>query len=210
MNSPQRGRRSLTLDEIVERAMEIAAAQGERGLTMRKVAEACRVTPMALYHHIDDKEALLTLIVDRVVGEAIDDLGSSDLSWDSDLAEFACRMRSGLLANRTAGEVFLRRPILSENLARCTELMFQAANRGGLVGEAIAEATDAVVLLIMGSVANDLSRPPEVRFALAEYTTRNEAPLLNERLDDYSIRDGEDRLRAAIHWLLDGMVAAET
>lgn len=207
---PRRQRRDLTLGEVVDRAMEIAQAEGEQGLTMRRVADACNVTPMALYHHVENKEALLTAIVDRVVADAIGDFGSTGLPWREDLCAFACRLRRGLIDHPTAAQVFLRRPILSAALARCTELMFEAFDRAGLRGARIAEATDALVLLTMGSIANDLTRPPDVRYALADHTTAAEAPLLDERLDDYSHRDAEKRFRLALDWLLDGLLAAST
>ena len=73
---PSRPKRDLTVDEIVDRAIEITGTDGgESSLTMRALASACGVTPMALYRHVDDKETLLTLIVDRVVGDAIADFG---------------------------------------------------------------------------------------------------------------------------------------
>ena len=61
---PSRPKRDLTVDEIVDRAIEITGTDGgESSLTMRALASACGVTPMALYRHVDDKETLLTLIV---------------------------------------------------------------------------------------------------------------------------------------------------
>ena len=194
------------MDEVVDRAIEISQAEGEKGLTMRRVADACDVTPMALYHHVENKEALLTAIVDRVVADAIGDLGTGE-DWRANLVEFLCRFRRGLIDHPTAAQVFLRRPVLSEALARCTELMFQAFARAGLEGPAIAEATDAVVLLSMGSIANDLTRPPEIRRALTEHLPPEDAPRLRSEIDTYSVRDTEARFRNALDWLLDGLLA---
>ncbi len=205
--STERQRRDLTIDEVIDRATEIAQAQGERGLTMRGVAEACGVTPMALYHHVENKEALLTAIVDRVVAEAIADLGQPDADWRSGLIDFVCRFRQGFIDHPTAGQVFLRRPVLSESLARCTELMFQGFERAGLEGAEVAEATDSFVLLMMGSIANDLSRPPEVRYRLVDHLDPEDSTRLRAELDTYSQRDGEQRLRKSADWLLDGLLA---
>ncbi len=206
MAPPRRQRRDLTTTEVVDRAIEIAQAEGERGLTMRRLADACEVTPMALYHHVANKEALLTAIVDRVVAEAIGDFGASAAPWREDLVAFLCRFRSGFIAHPTAAQVFLRRPVLSEALARCTELMFAAFERAGLEGARIAEATDAVVLLTMGSIANDLTRPPDVRHALVDHLSASEAPHLLAGIDAYSQRDGDERFRQALDWLLDGLL----
>lgn len=206
MANQRRQRRDLTYDEVVDRAIEIAQAEGERGLTMRRVADACDVTPMAIYHHVENKEALLTAIVDRVVADAIAELGTGD-DWRTDLVEFLCRFRQGLIDHPTAAQVFLRRPVLSEALARCTELMFDAFARGGLRDAALAEATDAVVLLLMGSIANDLTRPPEVRYELTKHLAPEDAPRLRAEIDVYSVRDTEARFRSALDWLLDGLLA---
>lgn len=194
------------MDEVVDRAIEIAQAEGEKGLTMRRVAEACDVTPMALYHYVENKEALLTAIVDSVVADAIGELGTGE-DWRADLVAFLSRFRRGLIDHPTAAQVFLRRPVLSEALARCTELMFQAFERAGLEGPAIAEATDAVVLLSMGSIANDLTRPPEIRRALTEHLAPEDAQRLRSEIDTYSVRDTEARFRSALDWLLDGLLA---
>lgn len=209
MNNNRREKRDLTIDEIVDRAMEIAQLDGERGLTMRRVAEACGVSPMAIYHHVADKEALLTAVVDRVVADAIDDFGSTDRPWREDLVEFLCRYRAGFLEHPTAAQVYLRRPVISPELARCTELMFDAFERGGLRGRRVADATDAVVLLVMGAIGNDLTRPPAVRHELLRAVAQADAPRLNREIDSYSNRDPEARFRETLAWLLDGLLHAE-
>lgn len=203
----RRQRRDLTLDEVVDRAIGMAQAEGEHGLTMRKVADACGVTPMALYHHVENKEALLTAIVDRIVAEAIDDFGSSPADWRNDLAEFSSRFRQGFLDHPTAAQVYLRRPVLSESMARCTELMFEAFERAGMRGDQLAEATDAVVLLMMGSIANDLTRPHQIRHQLTEQLGAQDTPRLAAAIEVYSTRDGDQRFRRSLQWLLDGLLA---
>ena len=169
-----------------------------------RIALACGVTPMALYRHVDDKETLLTLIVDRVVGDAIADFGRSNLPWMADLIEFGCRYRAALLGHRVAAEVFLRRPVLSPNMARITEMTFEALQRAGFQGDAIAATGDAATLVLMGSVANDLSRPPHVRFELLDHLPDAARPVLTDQADAYSRRDGEQRFREAAEAMLTG------
>lgn len=200
----RRQRRDLALEEVVDRAVEIAQAEGERGLTMRAVADACQVTPMALYHHVENKEALLTAIVDRVVADSIADFGS-EVDWRVGLTEFLARFRQGFLDSPTAAQVFLRRPVLSPAMARCTELMFAAFEQAGLSGDQPAEATDAAVLLVMGSIANDLTRPNEVRRELVGHLDTDDTRL-SAAIDAYSARDGDQRFRKSFGWLLDGLL----
>ncbi|MEV5829506.1 TetR/AcrR family transcriptional regulator [Spirillospora sp. NPDC052242] len=50
--------------EIVETARRIVDAEGVDRLTMRRLAQEIGGTPMALYHHVRDKEQLLVLLLD--------------------------------------------------------------------------------------------------------------------------------------------------
>lgn len=201
---PRRPRRDLTTEEVVDRSVEIMAREGEPALTMRRVATACGVTPMALYHHVANRQDLLTLVVDRVVGTAIPE-SDSPLGWRETLVEFGSGFRRALLDNPGAAAVYIRRPILSPNLARVTEYMFEALASGGVTGPSASEAVDAIVLVTMGSVANDLTRPPDVRELLMDHLPEGDTPLMVEHIDSYAHRDGEQRYRLALGWLFDGI-----
>lgn len=61
---------SLTLDRIVERAVELADAEGLEAVSMRRVAEGLGFTPMSLYRHVPGKAELLDLMVDAVNAES--------------------------------------------------------------------------------------------------------------------------------------------
>ncbi|MQY31144.1 TetR/AcrR family transcriptional regulator [Nocardia aurantia] len=61
-------RRGMSLDQIVDAAMELADADGLAGLSMSRVAERLGFTTMSLYRYVDSKDTLLDLLSDRVVG----------------------------------------------------------------------------------------------------------------------------------------------
>ncbi|MFG1683844.1 TetR/AcrR family transcriptional regulator [Nonomuraea sp. NPDC049269] len=50
--------------DIVSAAHRIIEAEGTESLTMRRLAREVGTTPMALYHHVHDKEELLLLLLD--------------------------------------------------------------------------------------------------------------------------------------------------
>jgi AcrR family transcriptional regulator len=54
-----------TVERIADAALSILEAKGPQGVTMRRVAEAVGITPMAIYHHFPNREALLDSITDR-------------------------------------------------------------------------------------------------------------------------------------------------
>jgi AcrR family transcriptional regulator len=204
---PRRPRRDLTLDEIVDFAADFLADHDDGALTMRFLAEACGVTPMALYNHADDKEAILTAVVDRVLSPVATFDHARFESAREAIVEWGALFRSRLLANRGAATTYLRRPILSPTLTMVTERMFEMLARLGLDARQQAEGADALVLAITGSVANDLTRPADVRFQLLSNRAAGSAPLTAAGMEVYAVRDGEERFRRFAGWVLDGLLA---
>jgi AcrR family transcriptional regulator len=67
---PARGPKpGLTVERIVQAAVEIADANGLADLSMRAVAERLGVGTMSLYTYVPSKAELLDVVYDRVVGE---------------------------------------------------------------------------------------------------------------------------------------------
>jgi AcrR family transcriptional regulator len=54
----------MSRDRIFEAAKATVAQDGFSGLTIRKVAKRAGMSPMALYHHFADKDALLNALMD--------------------------------------------------------------------------------------------------------------------------------------------------
>jgi AcrR family transcriptional regulator len=61
---------SDTRERIHEAGLELFNEHGYTGTTVRGLADACGLTPGAIYNHYSSKEALLFAIVDRVHDEA--------------------------------------------------------------------------------------------------------------------------------------------
>jgi AcrR family transcriptional regulator len=54
-----------TAGRIAHVALAILEEEGPEAVSMRRVAEAVGITPMAIYHHFPSREALLNTITDR-------------------------------------------------------------------------------------------------------------------------------------------------
>lgn len=59
----------LSREALVAAADAIVRREGIDALTMRRVAEAVGSSPMAIYRHVRDKDALLVLLLDRLAAE---------------------------------------------------------------------------------------------------------------------------------------------
>ncbi|MEV4943338.1 TetR/AcrR family transcriptional regulator [Streptomyces zaomyceticus] len=88
-------RASLTPGRIAEVAIGIADREGFTAVTMRKVATELGVAPMAAYRHVNGKDELWALMIDRVSGELapVDEVSG----WRETLRAYALRTREMML-----------------------------------------------------------------------------------------------------------------
>jgi TetR/AcrR family transcriptional regulator, tetracycline repressor protein len=63
------GRRGLTREAIVRRALEIGDGEGLEAVSLRRLASDLGVTPMALYRHVRDKNDLYNAMLEEVLAE---------------------------------------------------------------------------------------------------------------------------------------------
>src|SRR5690349_12942228 len=93
----------LDTDRIAAAALSVVDKHGVGGFTMRAVADALRVTPMALYHHVKDKAALASLVVDAAIRQH--PLPPPLGAWREDLWTMAKWIRQGTLAHPQVGHL---------------------------------------------------------------------------------------------------------
>jgi len=88
---PIRTEQALSEGEIVDAALAMVAARGLHDLNMRSLASELGVTPMALYRHVANKEALLSKMTDAVVANLPREVPTQD-NWDVLFRAWAHRM----------------------------------------------------------------------------------------------------------------------
>jgi TetR/AcrR family transcriptional regulator, tetracycline repressor protein len=71
---PPAGAQALDRERILKTALEIVDRDGLDGLTLRRLAGALGVDPMATYHYIPGKRALITELVRRVFADMADEV----------------------------------------------------------------------------------------------------------------------------------------
>ncbi|CAL9309978.1 TetR/AcrR family transcriptional regulator [Streptomyces olindensis] len=87
---PSRGPKpTLTLDRIVEAAIQVADAEGLEGLSMRRVAAELGTGTMSLYRYVPGKGELLDLMLDRVQRTSEDPADFGDGGWRTALETLA-------------------------------------------------------------------------------------------------------------------------
>ena len=94
----------LTRPRVVRTALRLVDEHGLPALTMRALATELQVTPMALYHHVRDKDELIDLMVDLMLGEV--DLGALTGDWATQLRALGCAIHHVLTAHPTLARVY--------------------------------------------------------------------------------------------------------
>lgn len=94
---PAKTRVPLSRERILRGAMDVADAGGASALTIRSVAERLDVKPMALYHHVQNKDEILDGLLDLVFGEI--DLPELDRPWRAEVEKTASSARRALRAH---------------------------------------------------------------------------------------------------------------
>lgn len=100
-------------DAIVTAAIAIADADGLPALSMRRVATEIGAGAMSLYSHVPDKEHLLELMIDAVIGEAEPVVATSDPV--TNLVRHARRQRALFLNHRWLPTALAARQTLGPN-----------------------------------------------------------------------------------------------
>ncbi|MGN0064444.1 MAG: TetR/AcrR family transcriptional regulator C-terminal domain-containing protein [Nocardioides sp.] len=94
MSSDRAPRNTLSRDRVVAAAVALADTDGLPSLTIRALATALAVKPMAIYHHVRNKEALLDALVDHVFSQVR--VCRADAEWRQELGARAASLRAAL------------------------------------------------------------------------------------------------------------------
>ena len=138
---------------IVDAAIELADDVGLAAVSLRNIAESLDVTPMALYRHVENKEALLDAMADELYAEVVPKKSSGD--WWDELAAVARATRSLLLAHPWAVPLFSR-PLAGPHGEAVAHVLERNLRSAGFSKAEAAELHDQLANLVFALVAPEL------------------------------------------------------
>jgi AcrR family transcriptional regulator len=97
----------LSKERILGTAVDLADDGGVDAVSMRRIAQALGVVPMALYKHVRNKDELLDGMVDAIVGQI--DPPAEDTDWKATVRERILSARRVLLRHPWASRVIEER-----------------------------------------------------------------------------------------------------
>jgi AcrR family transcriptional regulator len=138
---------------ILDAAMELADERGLEAVTMHAVAQRLSVTPMALYRHVDGKQALLDGLVERLLTSY--PLPRADTPWPGRLTATAEAVRATAKRHPAVFPLLLTRPAVTP-AARVVRDCVQAALReAGLAQDEAARAERLISTAVLGFAASE-------------------------------------------------------
>jgi AcrR family transcriptional regulator len=146
---PTRGRKAeLSVDRIVQAAIEVADADGLAALSMRRVAERLGVGTMSLYTHVPGKAELLDVMLDTVLGETAR-LEEVPGGWRARLEQIARENWALFHRHPWMLQIATARPPLGPNVTAKYDYELRAIDGIGLTDVEM----DSVLSLVLGHAA---------------------------------------------------------
>jgi AcrR family transcriptional regulator len=109
---PGERRTRITRNELASTALGIVDTEGYDALSMRRLAQELGVGTMSLYHYVRNKDELLSLIHDEVMGEVVLPVGTVlPGTWRDAMRIIANRSRASLLRHGWILELGVDPPI---------------------------------------------------------------------------------------------------
>jgi len=153
---PASGRAAYTRADIAAAAVRIADAEGLEAVSMRRVAADLGAGTMSLYHYVRDKDDLVALMTDLVVGDYLVDEALLDRGWREGLSAIAHATRAALRDHRwTLRSSTL--PVLGPNTMAHVDQTARAAAQMGVEPALYMEIAGMLDEYVFGCLAREIA-----------------------------------------------------
>ena len=208
----RRARGSLSRQQVVDMALEIADAEGVEALSMPTLAGRLDCGVMTIYGHIDGKEDLLDAIAQR---------GLRDLrlprpvpgNAEAILISWGRSLRLNLLEHPSLPVIFLSRAVIGPDIFRGLEALLDGLARAGMPPAMGVHAVYAVLIYATGFVSWEI--PRTLRQSESAYATSwrrafsdlspAEFPMVESVLDELPQVAGADQFELGLIALAKGL-----
>jgi AcrR family transcriptional regulator len=150
-------RPALTPERVIEAATAMADVIGVDALTIRKLATELDVTPMAIYHHVPNRDSIIDGMVDLVFSKI--ELPPTDLDWKTAIRERSASARQVLAQHRWAAPLMESRRTAGPATLRHHEAILDCLRNGGHSIEMSAHAYALIDAFIYGFALLEANLP---------------------------------------------------
>ena len=207
----QQQRQPLTREKIVDAALTLLEREGMQGLSMRKLAQELDAGAASLYWHVGDKEELLSLLLDRIVGES--KVPEPDPEhWQEQVKEMGRATRALMKSRRDAAQLSMGRIPTGPNSLPVMERTLAVLAAAALPPQVIAYAADMFALFV-GAFAYEESLQRDAAGQADQFRDylrslpRESFPTITGLADVLVEGDADERFEFALELLVRGLEA---
>ena len=211
---PRAGEEALTRERIVEAALSLVDEQGMEALSMRQLAKELGVDPMAIYHHLPNKRALLSGLIEKAFSGMRVPEPEDTGDWRERVRRWACAFREVARAHPKLVPHLASYPeAASEATLESTEELYAAFEAAGMTPTQIVGAVGVVVDYLNGyalaEASGVLGEPDEQRemLEMLDARPRGELPAMRRTLEALSGEDLETDFEFGLEVVLAGLEA---
>jgi len=218
---PRRARAPLSREAIVDAALRVLDREGAAGLSMRRIAEELGSGAGAIYWHVENKEQLVQLLFDRVIGEL--PLPEVDPpNWKEQIKRAARDVREAMNRHPGLAQLSFGRIPVGPNAVRYFEWHLSVLLAGGLPNRVAALAGDLIHLYVDSFSYEECvgmaspSGTGEARDSIAELRAyfaslpADRFPNVSALAEDLTAGGRDERFEFGLEILVDGLAAHST
>jgi AcrR family transcriptional regulator len=138
---------------ILDAALELADQEGLDGVTMHAVARRLNVTTMALYRHVDGKEALLDGLVELLLTAL--QVRRAGQPWEQWLTAMASGIREVARQHPAVFPLLLTRPAVTPTALRVRDSIVAVLQDAGLTEAAAKRAERLLSTAVLGFATSE-------------------------------------------------------
>jgi TetR/AcrR family tetracycline transcriptional repressor len=209
----------LDVERIVDSAVRLLDEVGTEGLSLRRLAADLGVAAASVYWHVPNKQALLDVVLDRLLGEVRDEVTlDPQATWRAQLAEICRGLRRVVLRHPAMAALLGQRLPVGPNGLALLEVTMAVLGRAGFVGARLALAHGAVIGYASGAVVLPARKPGSAGTTdwpadeqvgalgrLLSHAPRAQYPALFEMADELAKLSDEEQFEYGLQRLLDGL-----
>ena len=212
---PRAGEEPLTRKRILEAALSLVDEEGIGALSMRRLAKELGIDPMAIYHHLPNKWALLSALIEEVFSKMRAPRPGKSGDWRERVRTWASAFRDVARAHPKLVPHLASYPeAAAEATLDSTEELYAAFEAAGMPPRQIVGAVGVVVDYLNGfalaEASGALGDPDEQRemMELLDARPRGELPVMRRTLGALSNEDLGTDFEFGLEVVLSGLEAA--
>lgn len=198
-------RAKLSQDKIVQSALSLIDTSGEKAFSMRKLAAALGVDPMAIYHHLANRNAVLHAVIQAMMDSF--EIPPPGGTWQQDIRALCHAMRQVGLRHPGAFRIYETNEDWLPGEHRVHEAFHATLRNAGFGRKVTVQGVRLLLAFTETFVVDEISGwlDPEDQADLANSLASGPYPVLTDLVDDIVQSDADADFDFGLRVLIRGL-----